>query len=77
MMADIFYPISTLMITVLAFSVLYMKKTKLFGGFAPTPSQRHRHRPPGGLTVPPDTQLQSFLASPKTNAPIFFLYYPL
>ena len=74
MMADIFYPIFTLTITVLAFSVLYMKKkkTKLFGDFAPTPSPRHRPRPLGGLTAPPDPQLQSLLTSPKTNASIFF-----
>ena len=32
--------------------------------------------PMGGLQLPPDPQLQSFLASPKTNVPIFFLYYP-
>ena len=31
----------------------------------------------GGLTAPPDHQLQSYLASPKTDAPIFFLHYPL
>ena len=31
----------------------------------------------GGLQLPPEPQLQSFLVLPKTNAPIFFLYYPL
>ena len=72
MMADICYPIFTLKITVLAFSVLYIKK-ELFGGFAPTPSPRHRPRPPGELTAPPDPppHLQWFLASPKTNALYF------
>ena len=33
--------------------------------------------PLGSLQHPPDTQLQSFLASSKTDAPIFFLYYLL
>ena len=32
---------------------------------------------PGGLQFLPEPQLQSFLASPKTDGPIFFLHYPL
>ena len=39
---------------------------KIVWVFAPTP-----------LPDTPDPQLQSFLAWPKTDAPIFFLYYPL
>ena len=31
----------------------------------------------GSLKLPPDPQLQSFLALPRTDAPIFFMYYPL
>ena len=31
----------------------------------------------GGLELAPDPQRQSFLAFPRTDAPIFFLYYPL
>ena len=31
----------------------------------------------GGLQLAPDPQLQSFLAFPRTDAPIFFLYSPL
>ena len=69
MIADIFYPILTLTITVLA--CFTHKKTKLFGGFATTPSPRDRPGPSGELTAPPDPQLQS------PDAPIFFLYYPL
>ena len=56
---------------------MFCTKKKLFGSFAPTPSPRHHHGPPGGLQLPPDHQLQSFLALSKTNAPIFFLHYPL
>ena len=77
MMADIFHPIFTLTITVLACFI--RKKTKLFRSFAPKSLPRHPPRPPGGLQLPldPQSQLQSFLALPKNDAPIFFLYYPL
>ena len=47
-MADIFYPIFTLAITILACFV----QKQLFGGLAPMPSPRHCPRPPGGLTAP-------------------------
>ena len=77
MMADICYPIFTLKITVLAFSVLYIKK-ELFGGFAPTPSPRHRPRPPGELTAPPDPPPPAMVFGfAKNQCAIFFLYYPL
>ena len=49
----------------------------MFGDFAPTSSPRHCPRPLGGLTAPPDPQLQLFLDLPKTDALIFFLHYPL
>ena len=68
MIADNFYPND--------FNMFCTKK-KLFGSFAPTPSPRHHHGHPGGLQLPPDHQLQSFLALSKTNAPIFFLHYTL
>ena len=76
MIADIFYTIFTLTITI---SVCFTrKKVKLFRGFSITRSPRHRPRPPGGAySSPPEPQLQSVLAFPKTDAPIFFLHYPL
>ena len=74
MIANIFHPIFTLTITILASFV--RKKAKLFRGFAPMLSPRHRPGPPG-YNPPPDPQLQSFLALPRTETPIFFLYYPL
>ena len=40
-------------------------------------SPRHWPGPPGGLKLPQDPQLQLLLALPKTDAPIFFPYYPL
>ena len=73
MIADIFYPISTLTITVLA----YFIRKKMFRGFAPTSSPGHHPGPLRGLQLPPDPQLQLFLALSKTDAPILFLYYPL
>ena len=56
---------------------MFYMKTKIFGSFAPTPSPGYHPGPPGKLTAPPDTQLQSFLASSKTDVPIFFLCYLL
>ena len=70
MIANISHPIFTLTIIILASFV--RKKAKLFRGFAPM----HRPGPPG-YSPPPDPQLQSFLALPRTETPIFFLYYPL
>ena len=75
MIADIFYPIFTITVTNLVCFI--RKKTKLFGGFAPTPSPRHHPGSPAGLQLPRDPQLQPFLALTKTDPPIFFLYYPL
>ena len=74
MITDIFYPIFNLTITVLA--CYTRKKAKLFGRFAPTRSPRYHPGPTGGLTAPPDPQLQLFLALPRTDAPKFFLYCP-
>ena len=51
MIADIFYPIFTLTITILA--CFTRKKLKLFRGFSPTRSPRHCPRTPGGLAALP------------------------
>ena len=82
MIADIFYPIFTLMITILA-CFIRKKKGKLFWGFAPSCSPRycpglHGGGEKGGLQLAPDPPAsQSFLAFPRTDAPIFFLSHPL
>ena len=76
MIAGIFYPIFTLMITNLVCFICI--KTKLFRGFPPTPSPRQCPGPPGGLTAharPPAVTVSLGLS--KTDAPILFLYYPL
>ena len=49
MIADIFYPIFTLMITVLSCFIW----KKLFGGFAPMSSPGDHPGPPGGLKAHP------------------------
>ena len=49
MIAGIFYPIFTVYQRVL----YEKKKTKLFGGFAPTLSPGHHPGPPGELIAPP------------------------
>ena len=67
MIADVFYPIFTLMTSILA---CFIQK-KLFGCSASMPSPGHHP------ALPPDPQLQSFLALQKTDAPIYFLYHPL
>ena len=61
MIADIFYPIFTLTITVLAYFNVE--------GFTTTSSPRHCPGALGGLQLPSDPQLLSFLAWPKINAP--------
>ena len=68
MVADIFYPIFTLKITVLACFI--QEKQKNLGASSPP---GHLPGPPGGLTAPPPPypQLQK-----KNDAPIFFLDYP-
>ena len=73
MIANIFYPIFTLTITVLA----CFMRGKLFGFLHPRLHQGIALNPLGGLQPLPDPQLQSFLAWPKTDVPIFFLHYPL
>ena len=69
MIADIFYPIFILMITVLAYLNVWGFRTDIFTKAFPWVL--------GGLQLPPDPQLLSFLALQKIDAPIFFLYYPL
>ena len=54
MIADIFYPISTVAITVLAY---FTRKKKLFSGFAPMPSPGHHPGPSGSLQLFPYPQL--------------------
>ena len=71
MIADNFYPIFILMITVLACFI-----QKNLGGLRPTSvSPWTRWRVKGDQM--PRPPLQSFLAWPKTNEPIFFLCNPL
>ena len=69
MIADIFYPIFTLTITVLAYFNVWGFRTDIFTKAFPWVL--------GGLQLPPDPQLLSFLVLQKIDAPIFFLYYPL
>ena len=66
------------------FSSFLTKKLENFGGFCPlNPYQGFALDPLGGSQHPPDPQLFyvpsacSFFALQKTDAPIFFLYYPL
>ena len=56
--------------------MFYTKKQKQKNGGL-HPHQSISLDPLRGLQLPPDPQLQSFLALPKTDAPIFFLYCPL
>ena len=67
MVPDIFYPILTLKMTVLAF---YTKKS----GASPPPE--HHPGPPGGLTAPPHPTPHT-PSCKKNDAPIFFVDYPL
>ena len=67
MIADIFYPIFTLTITVTACFIQKKKNQNCLRVLHP-----HFHQ---GNAL--DPQFQLLLASPKTDAPIFFLYYPL
>ena len=50
MIADIFYPIFILTITILACFI--RRKSKIVQGFAYTLSPRHRPGPPAGLNAP-------------------------
>ena len=74
MITDTLYPIFTLTITVLA---CFIQKNKNKKNVGLHPHQGISLDPLRGLQLPPDPQLQLFLALPKTDAPIFFLYYPL
>ena len=67
MVADIFYPILTLKITVLA--LFYTKKRS---GASPPPE--HHPGTPGGLTAPP---IPPAAKKKKNDVPIFFLDYLL
>ena len=69
MVADIFYPIFILKITVL---VCFLQK-KL--GTSPQPG--HLPERPGGLTAPPIPQAEKKKKQKKNDAHIFFLDYPL
>ena len=68
MIADIFYPIFTLTITVLAY---FAQKNKVVRGFHTYDFIKASPWTLWGAVTPPDLQLQS------TDAPIFFLFYPL
>ena len=67
------------------FSSFLTKKLENFWGLCPlNPTQGFALDPLGGSQHPPDPQLmfyvpsaRSFFALQKTDAPIFFLYYPL
>ena len=60
------------------FSMFYKKKKQnCSGDLHPCIHQSITLDPLGGLQLPPDVHLQLFLALPRTDAPIFFLYYPL
>ena len=69
MVADIFYPIFTLKITVLACFI--QEKQKNLGASSPP---GHLPGPPGGLTAPLPPPIPP--AAKKNDAPIFFLDYP-
>ena len=69
MIADIFYPIFTLTITVLA---CFIREKKLFEVFAPTPSTSCRRGP--GVTAPPSCN--RFWLCQKPMRPYFFCIIP-
>ena len=80
MITDIFYPIFTLTITVLTYFIRKKNWGGAEGGWAGVRTNIFTKALPwgsGGLQLPPDPQLLSFLAWPKIDAPIFFLYFPL
>ena len=74
--ADIFYPIFILTITILA-CFIRKKKQSCSGDLHPHVHQGIDLDPMECLQLDPDPQLQSFLAFPRTDAPISFQYYPL
>ena len=73
MTADIFYPIFTLTITVLA---CFIQKNKPVWAFALTPLPEHHPGPLGRLTAPPRPPTAIVFDFAKTDVPIFFLYFP-
>ena len=78
MIADIFHPIFTLITILVCF--IRKKKQNCLGDLHHRFHQGITLDPMGGrgaYSPPPDPQLQSFLALPRTDALIFFLYYPL
>ena len=77
MIADVFYPIFPLMITILACFVR-KKKTKLFVGFAPMPSTGHHPGHSGELTALPRPSAAILFGFSKTRcAHIFYLLSPV
>ena len=75
MIADIFYPIFNLTITVLACFI--RKKAKLFRDLHTRVFQGTALDPLGGLELPPDPQLQSFFGYAKNRyAHIFSILSP-
>ena len=77
MIADIFYPILTLKITVLAYFIR-KKETKLFVGFSPTPSTGHHPGHSGELTAPPRPPVAILFGFSKNRcAHIFFVLSPV
>ena len=65
MIADIFCPIFTLTITILACFI--RRKSKIAKGFAYTRSPRHRSGPPGGLKSPPRPTASIIFGFAKTR----------
>ena len=69
MIANIFHPIITLTITILACFV--RKKTKLYRGFAPMLSPRHRPGPPA-YSPPQTPSFNCFWLCLEPKRPYFF-----
>ena len=75
MISDIFYPIFTLMITILACFV--RRKSKIVQRFAYTRSSRHHTGPPGWLKTPPRLTASIVFGFAKTQcSDIFSLLSP-
>ena len=80
MIADIFYPIFTLTITILA-CFIRKKKENCSGDLHPNVHQGIAldsiEGGRGGLTARPEPPASIVFGFSRTDAPIFFLYYPL
>ena len=74
MIANIFHPIFTLTITILASFV--RKKAKLCRGFAPMLSPRHRPGPPGYNPPPQTPSFNRFWLCLEPKRPYFFCIIP-